>query len=282
MVNLKKFKKYLESTTISKASINARMSDVNIYFKQFNELNDKNLESFVHDMVGKYDSKTIARRVSSLKKYAKFANIPIGDVDIPKQTRKIPHVLSEAEMDTLIYKAMNIDRNDGFDMLTTQVMIMLFAHMIRRQGVLDIRDKDIDFENNVVFIKNKGGDVISKAIMFGMDKIKEYIELKKKMNIKCEYLLVRKYGLHWKRLQAREMYSLLYSFTQIVLGKKVNPHQFRHSIASTMLDHGANLRLLQEMLNHKDISTTQIYTHVSKQSERNAYRDYFPMVNKYA
>jgi len=275
----KGFKRYLENQTTSKATIAARLSDVKIYFDNYNKIDTDTVQRFVHNMVQNgYDSKTIARRVSSLKKFAEYKGIVLGKIDTPKLKRKVPQIISPQELNKLVTVALNYTyENDGFDKMTLQVMIILFNYMIRRSGVLDIKDSDIDFSNNNIYIHNKGGNVIVKHIVFGMSKIKEYIELKKKFGIKSEYLLVRKYGIKWNKLKEREMYNMLYEFTNEVIGKKVNPHQFRHSVATSMLNNGVDIRTLQEILNHKDISTTQFYTQIAQNRIDKVYNEFHPV-----
>lgn len=286
----KKFQKYLESTTTSRASVVSRMSDIRLYFKSKNKLTQKDVQDYVHRMIKKgYDSNTIARHVTSLKKFAKFYNIDIGEINVPNQKYKVPEIISAKELYLLMAEALKYTYDDGFDKLTLKVLIILFNHMITRQDVLDIKDSNIDFSTNTVLIK-KFGDIIVKPLEFGVKNIKAYIDLKYSLGIKCEYLLVKKYNNNiWERLGLREMYDMLYEFTLSVIGKKVNPHQFRHSIAISMLDKGADLRLVQKMLNHKRISTTQIYTHVSNahfsnkevsiKEERAGYKMFHPMTN---
>ena len=83
----------------------------------------------------------------------------------------------------------------------------------------------------------------------------------------------------YKKIGYRELYKILYDFTNDLLGKKVNPHTFRHTLATILLDNHSDLRLVQEVLRHSSLLTTQIYTHVSTERIKNEVEKHHPIFN---
>lgn len=281
MKDLKGFERFLRNQTTSESTISSRIGDINIFFKTHRKITTETVQTFVTEMIERnLNPYTVSRKVSSIKKYCEYANILLGKIYVPKTHRKIPRILSAEEVKKIFDAAMNIHVDNGFNAMTVRTFIILFNYLIRRQGVLDIEESDIDFDSNNLYIHNKGGDTIVKPLFVGVKELKEYINLKRNIEINETKLLVYKYNNEWKPLKKRELYKMLYDFTESVIGKKVNPHMFRHSIATAMLDHGADIRKVQELLDHKKIETTQFYTQVSTAAKEKTYGLHHPIFDR--
>ena len=266
MFNYIEFEKFLRNKTSRDNTVISRLSDVKIFFKIFGSINHKNVQMFVSEQVeAEKDASTINRRVSSLKRAASFINMNIGDIDTPKCKRKIPDILTKTELFKLNAVVDDITIHDGLDKMNLKAFFILLNNSPRRSEILGIDIDDVDLEGARIKVLAKGGDEDFIPIIFGIKVLSEYMGYRKSIDTDCPALFIHRYHKKLKRLQYREMYDLLYNLTISVLGRKVNPHTFRHSIATHIYRKTKNLRGVQELLRHSDISTTQIYTHMDKE-----------------
>jgi len=274
------FKIYMGNQTTSAHSVKCRVSDVNIFFRHFKRLNHNTAQQFVSmQLKDDVNPLSIKRRIGSLKKYAKFIGVNIGDIDMPRAIRRLPkNIMTEKEMISLYEEAERITRKDGIDAMTLRSLIVLLNQTPRKSEILDIMDKDIDLGDEVIKMIVKRGKELMKPIYIGTHLLKDYIEFKRELGIEIPNFLVRKYNGKWKGLKEREMYSMLGGFTERVIGKKINPHAFRHSVATSLLNKGTDIRVIQEVLGHESLSSTQIYTHVALDKMRSSVKKNHPLM----
>ena len=158
------------------------------------------------------------------------------------------------------------------------ILEILYSCGVRVSELVNIKIKDIDFSNNTILIFGKGSK--ERIVPIG-DYAKEYLEeylykyrtsmLKKE---KCEYLFLNNHG---KKLTRQAVFKMIKKQALIKgIKKDITPHMLRHSFATHMLKYGADLRTIQELLGHSDISTTQIYTHITNEELKNNYKEYHP------
>ncbi len=228
-----------------------------------------------------YSKTTIARKLASIRSFFKFliregelvAN-PFEMLRTPKQDKKLPHFLSITEVDVLLKTP---DSSTVMGLRDMAIMETLYSAGIRVSELVGLDEGNIDFIAGMIKVQGKGKK--ERLVPIGSHAIKainEYID-SKSMNKKkdeksvsrSEPLFLNKYG---NRLTARSVARSLDKYLKVSgINLLTSPHTFRHSFATHLLDKGANLRSVQEMLGHSSLSTTQVYTHVTTERLKNVY-----------
>lgn len=233
--------------------------------------------------VGK-STRTISRYISSIRSFHQFLlreKVATGDptihLEMPKVEQKLPDVLSIVEIDHLI---------DAPDRSTLQgkrdyaLLEVLYGTGMRVSELLDLNMEDIHLTMGFVRVFGKGGK--ERIVPLGGKAIEactEYInearrEFIQKVSTPVEALFVNMRG---GRLTRQGCWKILKKYaTEANLKKELTPHILRHSFATHLIENGADLRAVQEMLGHADISTTQIYTHVSRSRLKEVYTQFHP------
>ena len=215
-------------------------------------------------------STSVNRKISSLKTFFNFllkkklinAN-PFADQIMPKKPISLPKSISEDD----VVKLLDAPKQDSMIGLRDKAMLeLLYASGVRISELVNIKFSDLDLERNIIKVFGKGSK--ERLVPFGEDAaqcISAYIDERKKnkdiASIKYIFLNNRgsKISRHafWHRLKE-------YCF-EIGLKRDISPHTLRHAFATHLLNRGADLRSVQVLLGHSDLSTTQIYTHIAKQ-----------------
>ena len=215
-------------------------------------------------------STSVNRKISSLKTFFNFllkkklinAN-PFADQIMPKKPISLPKSISEDD----VVKLLDAPKSDSLIGLRDKAMLeLLYASGVRISELVNIKFSDLDLERNIIKVFGKGSK--ERLVPFGEDAaqcISAYIDERKKnkdiASIKYIFLNNRgsKISRHafWHRLKE---YCL-----EIGLKRDISPHTLRHAFATHLLNRGADLRSVQVLLGHSDLSTTQIYTHIAKQ-----------------
>ena len=273
-------KKYSENT----------IKSYNNDLKKFNNFNKKNIEKINDNDIKNYikflnkennDTKTISHNISTLRSFYKFLLIekkvnknPMEYIELPKTKKSLPKTLSIEEID----KLLDINLIDAFSYRNKAMLELMYSSGLRVSELVNVNIHDIDTSNCIIRIMGKGskerivplGDYAIKYIEIY---IKEYREklIKKEIN---NYLFLNNHG---KKMTRQGFFKIL---KQIAKEKNIktefSPHTLRHSFATHLLNGGADLRSIQEMLGHESISTTQIYTHVSKEKLKENYNNFHP------
>ena len=227
---------------------------------------------------------TIARKLTAIKNFHKYMyakEIIDKDVSItvdrPKLSKHLPNVLSIEEVD----KLLDIKLDTPLDIRNKAMLELLYGTGLRITELLDLRVFDIDLENCIVRCTGKGSK--ERIVPIGeyiIVYINKYLEvrnelLKKKNN---DYLFLNKNGTRLSRFSFFKILKKMLNDKGIK--KDVSPHSLRHSFATHMLEGGADLRSIQELLGHSDIATTRIYTHISNNKVMKDYEEYHPRSKK--
>ncbi|GLO66499.1 MULTISPECIES: site-specific tyrosine recombinase XerD [Oceanobacillus] len=225
---------------------------------------------------------TISRHISSIRSFHQFlireqitSNDPSLHIETPKKDRKLPDTLSQDEVDRLL----DIDMNSKLSIRNKAMLELLYATGLRVSELISLKVSDLHLTMGFVQCFGKGSK--ERIVPLG-DTAKYYLEkyiseardsLIKK-NRQEDSLFVNQHG---RRLTRQGFWKILKGLTlEAGILKKITPHTLRHSFATHLLENGADLRLVQEMLGHADISTTQIYTHVTKARLKDMYQTYHP------
>ena len=246
------------------------------------DLKKNNIEEYIQFLFKKkYKSSTVNRKISSLKafflflvKKSKIKDNPVGDIPTPKQEMKLPVSISEDDIDLLL----NSPNQESFIGSRDKAMLeILYATGMRVSELINLKFSDIDLSRSIVKVMGKGSK--ERLIPFGESAnyyMKIYFERRSKSNINrsIQNIFVNTKGskitreAFWHRVK---MYSKI-----IDLKKDISPHTLRHAFATHLLNRGADLRSVQLLLGHSDLSTTQIYTHIAKQRLSDALKKHHP------
>ena len=219
--------------------------------------------------------RSVARKLSALRAFFRFLQRdgyitvnPITGVSTPKLDKKLPVFLDEKDMVKLITSPDPGNFQGARDMA---ILEMLYSTGIRVSELVGIDTDKVDFISGVVKVLGKGrkerlAPVGEKAV----SAVREYLEFRdKKKNTDRKALFLSKSG---KRLGGSEVRRIINRYISVLSAKeRISPHTFRHSFATHLLERGADLRSVQELLGHKNLSTTQIYTHVTMERLKTVY-----------
>ncbi len=250
--------------------------------KELYQLNKQDLKDYLTHLKHKYTSdKTISHHISSLRSFYKYLMIskyidqnPVSLIALPKITKTLPQVLSEEEVDRIL----DIPLTDPFSYRNKAMLELMYATGLRVSELVNLKISDIDFNMATVRTIGKGskeriipiGDYALTALSIYYE---NYRELLYKHN-RNDYLFLNNHGKQMTRVGFFKIVKKIAKEKDIQT--HFSPHTLRHSFATHLLNHGADLRSIQELLGHSDISTTQIYTHVSQEKLKENYREFHP------
>ena len=195
-------------------------------------------------------------------------------IDTPKMSKNIPSVLSKEEVN----KLLEIELINKFSYRNKAMIELMYATGLRVSELVNLKLNDIDLQENILKTMGKGNKERLVPIgEYATSIVIQYLHKARPLFLKnkhSDYLFVTNKGTNMSREQ-------FYRILQNIAKKKgitthFSPHTLRHSFATHLLDNGADLRSIQEMLGHANISSTQIYTHVSKESLKKDYKNYHP------
>ena len=226
----------------------------------------------------KLNSSSHARLLSSLRGFFEFLIIehvvsknPVYSVMRPLHVRKLPDTLSVAEVDRILNV---IDTSSGIGVRDRAMLELLYSCGLRVSELINVRMDDFFFEESFIRVCGKGNKqrmvpICETAISY----ITRYINTTR-ANTDSEYIFINKSG---KRLSRVEVFKRVKIYTSLAgINKCIHPHTFRHSFATHLIENGADLRAVQTMLGHASITTTGIYTHLSRNFLRESIDKYHP------
>lgn len=283
---LKEFKNYLKNVKkYSINTVNSYVSDINIFisYLNFEKINYKNINRDIIRSYLKYldennyKSSSINRILSSLNDYYNYLvkNKIIkynyfNDINRPRKEKKLPNFINYAEYMNLI---STIEKEDNAYLRLRNLLLLeiLFDTGLRVSEAVNIKIKDIDFKNHSIKVLGKGSK--ERIVYFGdyaSNYLEEYLNLRKGIKSSDdEYLFWNK---NYQKLTRRGAEYLINNIAKkALLKQKITPHTLRHTFATEMLNNGCDIRSVQELLGHKSLSTTGIYTHVTNEVVREEY-----------
>jgi integrase/recombinase XerD len=249
-----------------------------------NEVSSNHLSKFFEQQrnLG-IDSSTSARYMSSIKGFFGFlehneyiGKNPTEKLASVKKARKLPAVLTFTEVDKML-NAPNCDEIAG--LRDKAILETCYSSGLRVSELINLKINDLFFDDEVIRVLGKGSK--ERIVPIGSSAIKwlkEYLirsrpHLEKKMKSQ-NFVFLNKRGTKLSRMSIWNIFT--YYAKEAGITKEIHPHTFRHSFATHLLEGGADLRAVQEMLGHADISTTQIYTHVDRNYIKQVHRDHHP------
>ncbi len=234
-----------------------------------------------------YSKATIARKLATLRSFYKFlvkrnyiTSSPVVSIRTPKQEKKLPRFLEYEEVKRLLDTPPS---NTWLGARDRAILETLYSTGIRVSELVALNMDDIDFLGEVVHIRGKGKkERIAPIGSSALQVIQHYMEYRNKRaqnngNFDSKVLFVNKHG---RRLSTRSVRRKMDKYLKMAgLDPAISPHTLRHSFATHMLNSGADLRSVQELLGHQSLSTTQIYTHLGTTRLKEIYDQAHPRNN---
>ena len=256
--------------------------------KKINEIKPFDIEKFISKFTTQgLEKSTISRKMSALSHFFIFLleeNIiksnPIHELDLPKQIKKLPKILSVDQVEKLI-KSSREDQSVNGIRLNTMIEI-LYATGIRVSELVEMKLSATYAEKNFLLIQGKGNKERLVPISENTeDKIKDYLKIRNEFinnDTESKWLFPSKQSSkgHITRQRFNQLLQTLCERVNLN-NIRISPHKLRHAFATHLLTNGVDLRSLQQMLGHADISTTQIYTHVLKDRLKKLVSDNHPL-----
>lgn len=263
--DLKRYCKYMKDHHVCFQNI--KKQDIQNYLKELKE--------------EQISEKTISHHLTVIRSFYKFLLLekrvtdnPAKLIELPKIRKTLPSVLTEKEVDLLL----SISLNNSYDYRNKAILELLYATGLRVSELTQLTFSDIDLDAAMIRVYGKGrkerllpvGEYATMALKIYIEEHRSFF-IKKEKN---DYLFLNNHG---KKITRQGIFKII---KQIAKEKKIqvnfSPHTLRHSFATHLLNHGADLRSIQELLGHADISTTQIYTHVTSEKIKEDYQKYHP------
>ena len=282
--NLENYRNYLKyERAYSDNTVGAYMNDLNKYEeflkKDILESDTEDLERYLK-YIKNLESTTVAHKITSIKSYFNY-NIkrgvvsvnPADNVSRPKLTKHLPEYLTEEE----VGKLLDVEVKSPYDYRNKTILELLYSSGIRISELVNIKTPNYDSEECLIRIMGKGskerivplGDY---AINIMNDYMNNYRPLINKKH--TDYVFVNNRG---DKISRQFIFKVIKKEAlKKGIKKDISPHTLRHTFATHLLKNGADLRIIQELLGHENISTTQIYTHVTNNKLKSDYETYFP------
>jgi len=243
------------------------------------------LKSFIAELTDpfasrkKYSKKSVSRKISALKSFYRFLTKRkyakknyASPLIFPKTNKRLPSYLTENEINSLLSEKHVTD----LGILDKAVIELIYSTGIRLSELINLKISNVDFSKKTVKVLGKGSK--ERIVPFGekaFTALNNYIQIREISNMKnSEYLFLDNAG---KKLYPVKVNRLMKKNLSLVTDlKKKSPHVLRHTFATHLLDNGADIRAVKELLGHESLSTTQVYTHITPEKLKKAYKQAHP------
>ena len=240
-------------------------------------VNKDDVKKYLNFLFVKDDkNKTVSRKISTLKSFYKYlynnglvSVNPVSNIKYPKKEKSLPKFIPYNELENMI----EISKKGYFGVRNNLIVELMYGTGVRVSELVNIKLDDIDYDNKSIRILGKGsyerivfyGDYVSEVLDTYINGFRKEL-LHGKQNI---YLLLNKNGDNITSRGIEKIIDNIIKETSIKV--KVSPHTLRHTFATHLLDNGCDLRSVQELLGHKNINTTEVYTHVTSERLKDVY-----------
>ncbi len=284
------FINYLQDKNYSQNTINSYKKDLNLFCVYAKDCDvDKVDYSFIRSYLQflhnhNYTAKTISRHISSLKSFFRYLTKmdiikenPCLLVTNPKIEKKLPNYINYKDLEVLFDIP---DCSSPLGLRNRLILELLYSCGVRVSELINIKLNDIDFSNNRILILGKGNK--ERYVLYGkicQNLLNDYINNSRSLlNKNSEYLLLNKFGNKITDRAIRMIIDDIVKKSSLKLN--ISPHTLRHTFATHLLNEGADLKIVQELLGHENIATTGIYTHVSNEHLRHVYLEAHPRARR--
>jgi integrase/recombinase XerD len=289
---IKRFKRFLQTEKgLSANSIYSYTYDLK-KFSAFLSKTDKDILSATHDDVQQFlkfeknkkhnSSRTLARSLAAIRQFYNFVSSNIGNIEnpankigTPQVEKTLPDYLSRAEIEILFN---SISENDVYELRDKAIFELLYSCGFRISEAVELVMQEIDYSNGFIRVMGKGSK--ERIVPMGEEAIRLLKKYQKESRTEIlgdrtsDYVFISKKG---SMLNRKSVWRLLKGYVdRTQIRKNITPHTLRHSFATHLLESGADLRSVQELLGHMDISTTQVYTHLVRKELQKIHKQYHP------
>ena len=259
------YKRYVEENKIN--YIKVKTNDIKTYLQYLHDMNKK--------------SSTISRNLASIRLFyqyllrnSKVKSDPTEGIQSPKIEKRVPSILTAQEVSLLLEQPKNIDLKGIRD---KAMLEFAYATGMRVTEIISLDIDDVNLENGYVTCKNGNKQRNIPLGSMSLKALKEYIQESRPIMIKTEKEKALFVNINGKRLTRQGFWKIIkYYKEQAHITKDITPHVLRHSFATHLLQNGADLKAIQTMLGHSDISSTQVYMQFQDESLKNVYRKAHP------
>ena len=258
------------------------------YFKQFSKKNLSEInKKIIYDyLITRLDSginaNSIKRFLSALKLFNRYLILQkiihqdfSSSIEVPKASKKLPPIISESEMEKFFH---TIPDKSIYDIRDKCIFESIYSCGLRVSELVSLEINKINLEDEYIRVLGKGSKERLVPISVNLTTVlKNYIQnsrplLANKKNV--QFLFLNRFG---NKISRQSVWSIFKKKLKFIINKsEYSPHSFRHAFATHMLNNGADIRVIQLLLGHVDISTTQIYTHVAKKNIKEIHRVHHP------
>ena len=283
-INYIKIERQLSSNTIDNYT-----RDLTYFFnyikKDYNNISKNDIIKYIEEISKNKNPKTINRKIVSIKNYYKFMqkkgfvnNNPTENITGLKTTKSIPRVLNEDDINNLL----DFKLNNAYDYRNKAMLELMYSSGLRVSELLNLEINNIDLDNDIVRCFGKGSkERIIPLSDFAIKALYEYIYVYRNTLIKNKSTNILFLNSKGNKLSRQGFTKILKNIAlEKGINKDLSPHTIRHSFATHLINHGADLRSVQTMLGHENIKTTQIYTHVSNNYVKENYENSHPRNKK--
>jgi site-specific recombinase XerD len=280
------FKRYLEVLNRSNKTVQWYVQDTQLFLmhmertwngKELSLVGKKELRDFLaHELARGISRKSLARRISGIKMFFRYLieegqveDNAILAVETPRAEKRLPKTLSQEQM-RILFRGIEGDR--PLDVRNMALLSFLYGTGARVSELVALNREDLDLHTGLVRLRGKGGrERIVPAGSFVMERIARWFEMR---HDSSEAVFT---SLGGRRISERHVRNIIgATLRATALSLPLSPHGMRHSFATHLLENGADIRVVQELLGHMSLSTTQVYTHVARDRLVSAYRRYHP------
>lgn len=253
------------------------------YFKNksLKQIAKQDINTYISYLTNDLSTKSLSRHISCLKTFYKYLLLdgyikenPVGHLTSPKISKNLPRTLTEEE----VVKLLDVNLTDDYSYRNKAMLELMYSSGLRVSELINLKVNDIDFNMSLVRIFGKGSkERVVPIGDYALEALDKYINLHRASLLKKEatdYLFLNSRGSK----MTRQAFFKIIKKQAFIAGIKtdLSPHTLRHSFASHMLKYGADLRTIGELLGHADISSTQIYTHISNETLKQNYKESHP------
>ncbi|MDP8315755.1 MAG: tyrosine recombinase XerC [Candidatus Celaenobacter antarcticus] len=290
---IKKYREYLVSQNYSKHTLRAYLGDVEQFFdfiKKFfpdenvsiEEINKSMFRDFLQHLSEQKDgNRTLARKVISIRAFFSYmiqngytTHNPLIEIKIPKFEKYVATFLTEDDMRFVLQIP---DQEDALGIRNLAILELLYSTGIRIGELAGLKIKDVDFRQNQIKVLGKRSKTrIIPMGSFAIAALEKYLKIRDSFikDMDVPEVFVSKNG---NPLSADELRYIVNKYLKVIeKSKNYSPHTLRHTFATHLLNHGADLRSVQELLGHSSLTSTEVYTHTSMQKLKEAYKTAHP------
>lgn len=254
------------------------------HITKINHINKEHLNIYLKYLNKKgLTSRSINNHLTGIKNFHKYLvknNLTKDNVTATLRSSKIKQTLPNSLTNHEIEELLNMQVNTIYDLRNLAMLEVLYATGIRISELLEIKFEQVDITNGVIRILGKGNkERIVPIGEYSIDILSTYLDNRDELvkDTKTNYLFLNNIG---KRLSRQGFHKALKQILKANnITKDISPHMLRHSFATHLIENGADLRVVQELLGHSDITTTRIYTHVTNKKTEDDYHKYHPRDN---